>query len=40
MRTSDYEAFSMSVIAAQTAALDPLIVTCTSTNKAALLGLE
>jgi hypothetical protein len=39
-RASDYEAFSMLVIAAQTAALDPLIVTCASTNKVALLGLE
>jgi hypothetical protein len=34
------EAFSILVIAAQIAALDPLMVTCTSTIKVFLLGFE
>jgi hypothetical protein len=34
------EAFSMLVIAAQIAALDPLMVTCTSTTMVLLLGFE
>src|SRR5262245_17684292 len=33
-------AFSMLVIAAQTAALDPLMTTCASTNMVFLLGFE
>jgi hypothetical protein len=34
------EAFSMLVIAAQTAALDPLMVTCASTNMLFRLAFE
>jgi hypothetical protein len=35
-----FEAFSMLVIAAQVAALHPLMVTCTSTIMVFLLGFE